>query len=428
MVGRVVAQAVWPCLAILFVLASRDQPVIGLLGIAVTGFLCALLALGPDRLGRYFLIAALLATPINDRYMRPIPDGPITWSDLLLFVGFILLIPALTRRGVVLPLDWLIGAIVIVFLVLITALLAPSPLVAFSYGSRLIAAAVVLPLAFLLWRPDRRTIETMIWAYVIGQMTSVFYGLLEGYPRWDGLASHPNFFAMAGTTAGALLIHKWYTTTGIERLCVAGATAVCLAGVYFSGSRTALITIALVALIVPFVERTSAATATVAAVLFSGFLVLAWASQFAGSESALGRLMGAGSAGGSDNERRDALSLGVDRWMNSPIIGNAFDSTALDAHNIYLQVLVGIGVIGLVGFLLVLASACRPALTSHAMRRLSYPAFAFVITGMLTNSLWDRFIWAPLSLSILAAIPLPQGDQEPLASTPLPHDTKVTLT
>lgn len=430
MIGRVLAQAVWPIFLVAAVVVTQDQLILAVLALVVGGFLIALIGLGPDRLGRYVVIAAVLAAPINDKDLRPLPGGPVTFSDLLLLVGFALLVPALTRRGVVLPLDWALGAIIVIFMVLLTSLLVDAPLEALTVGTRLVAAAVIIPFLFLLWRPERRTIEILVWAYIAGHMVSIAYAAVEGYSRWDGLATHPNFFAMAGTTALALLVHKWFVTSGRERTLTLAVAIVCAGGIYMSGSRAALIVTVVMALMIPFVERTSASAFSVLAGGVVTLLALQWAIQYAGEDSALGRLTGGGSAQGSNTERRDKLTIGLDKWTDSPIWGNAFDETALDAHNIYLQVAVGIGVIGLFGFLLILWSASRSLFTDHPLRRLSYPAVAFAATGMLSNSLWDRFVWCAVALSILAVIPLtgedsPETDPDAQDSSSLPDDTKV---
>lgn len=430
MVGRVLAQAMWPFMLVAFVFVTRDQLLFAAAAFILSGFLIALIGLGPDRLGRYIVIAALLTAPINDKDLRPLPGGPVTFSDVFLLLGFALLLPALTRRGVVLPLDWVLGALIIMFLVLITALLVEAPVEALGYGTRLVAAAVVIPFLFLIWRPERRTIEILVWAYIVGQLGSIAWAVVEHHSRWDGLATHPNFFGMAGTTALALLVHKWFTTTGRERSLALAAAVVVAGGIYMSGSRAALIVTVVMALIVPFVERTSASAFSVLAGGVIALLVLQWAIRYAGEDSALGRLTGGGTAEGSDTERRDKLAIGIDKWTHSPIWGNAFDGTALDAHNIYLEVAIGIGVVGLFGFLLVLWSGSRSLFTDHPLRRLSYPAVAFAATGMLTNSLWDRFVWCAVALSILAVIPLtgedlPPDEPDAQDSPSLPHDTKV---
>jgi hypothetical protein len=429
--GRILAQAVWPLLLVSFLFVTRDQLLFGLLAVAAAGFVVALVGLGPDRLGRLVVILALLTAPINDQNYRPIPGGPITFSDLFLVIGFALLLPALAQRGVVLPLDWTIGAFVVTFMVLITALLTPAPFVALAFGLRLVAAAVIIPAAYLVWRPDRRTIEILAWAYVAGHMVSIAWGAVEHYPRWDGLATHPNFFAMAGTTALAILVHKWFTTSGRERHLALAAAVVCCAGIYLSGSRAALIVVVVMALMVPLVERTSASAFAVLGGGIVGVLALQWVIQYAGDESALGRLVGGGSASGSDIDRRNKLTEGIDKWAHSPIIGNAFDEGALLAHNVYLEVAIGIGVIGLAGFLAILWSGSRTLFTDHPLRRLGYVAVQFAATGMLTNSIWDRFVWTALGLGILAVVPLTgedlpaEGADAQDSPSSLTHDPKV---
>ena len=122
-----------------------------------------------------------------------------------------------------------------------------------------------------------------------------------------------------------------------------------------------------------------------------------------GSGSVIERLQGDETTSYSDNERTVALQTGWDKFFAHPILGNGFDATALDAHNIYLEVGIGIGLVGLICYLLVLGTGVLPVLRSGPLRRLGYIALGYAAIGMLTNSLWDRFVWMGISLSMLAA-------------------------
>ena len=108
-----------------------------------------------------------------------------------------------------------------------------------------------------------------------------------------------------------------------------------------------------------------------------------------------------------------ALQTGWDKFFAHPVLGNGFDATALDAHNIYLEIGIGIGLVGLVCYLLVLGVGVLPVLRSGPLRRLGYIALGYAAVGMLTNSLWDRFVWMAISLSVLAA-----ADMGPRKSRP----------
>ena len=108
-----------------------------------------------------------------------------------------------------------------------------------------------------------------------------------------------------------------------------------------------------------------------------------------------------------------ALQTGWDKFFAHPILGNGFDATALDAHNIYLEIGIGIGLVGLICYLLVLGIGVLPVLRSGPLRRLGYIALGYAAIGMLTNSLWDRFVWMGISLSVLAA-----ADMGPRRSRP----------
>jgi hypothetical protein len=52
-------------------------------------------------------------------------------------------------------------------------------------------------------------------------------------------------------------------------------------------------------------------------------------------------------------------------------------------------------------------------LRSGPLHRLGYVALGYAAIGLLTNSLWDRFVWMGLSLSVLAA-----ADMGPRSSRP----------
>ena len=167
--------------------------------------------------------------------------------------------------------------------------------------------------------------------------------------------------------------------------------------------------------------------------VLSAYLMIAGALAFVvvgdqvlsrfGSGSVIERLQGDETTSFSDNERTVALQTGWDKFFAHPILGHGFDTTALDAHNIYLEVAIGIGLVGLVCYLLVLGVGVLPVLRSGPLRRLGYIALGYAAVGLLTNSLWDRFVWMAISLSLLAA-----ADMGPRSSRPRDVLTPATAT
>ena len=116
----------------------------------------------------------------------------------------------------------------------------------------------------------------------------------------------------------------------------------------------------------------------------------------------MGRLLGAGSASLSDQAGAAPFEQAIDRFWNSPIIGNGM-ADIIEAHVIYLQIAAGLGVIGLAFYLLVFWSTVQPlTVLRPPYSLLAVPALAYVIVGFVTPVLWDRYIWVVLALALLA--------------------------
>ncbi|MDN5894570.1 MAG: hypothetical protein L0H93_11150, partial [Nocardioides sp.] len=53
--------------------------------------------------------------------------------------------------------------------------------------------------------------------------------------------------------------------------------------------------------------------------------------------------------------------------------------------------------------------------------RLAYPVLAYTMIAVLTSVIWDRFIWAPLALSLVVAARVRVTSSTP-DSSPMQHD------
>ena len=114
-------------------------------------------------------------------------------------------------------------------------------------------------------------------------------------------------------------------------------------------------------------------------------------------------MLGHGS-GGSDSERLEGLAAAFEVFQESPIIGNGFEFDTFLAHNIYMQVLTCVGVIGFIAFMLILWSFAIPLFTAAApYRLLAYPAVAYIIVGPITPNLGSRYVGIMLAISFLGA-------------------------
>jgi O-antigen ligase len=305
-----------------------------------------------------------------------------------------------------LPTKYVVGAFLLLVVGAISSIVAAEhPDLSLNLLGRLVAASMVMPVIFMLWAPSARLIDVLAAAYVVGQTVSVFYAVVDGPTdngRYDGLTVHPNFFAMCAITAIALLLHLLHRVPRAWRWLVLVAAAVNAYGVVLSGSRMGLGLLVVLAIAYPAIERSALSMYAVATLGVTSLLVANAILVHAGSGSALNRLQGDSTASTSDSIRSDQLHTAFAAIRHSPVIGNGFEN-ALDAQNIYLQIAVSAGVLGLIGFLLMFAAIIEPLFQRGPMHRLGYAGFTYAIGGLLTASLWDRMVWSGLSLSLLAA-------------------------
>jgi hypothetical protein len=104
----------------------------------------------------------------------------------------------------------------------------------------------------------------------------------------------------------------------------------------------------------------------------------------------------------SDVARQQLFEQAVDRFWSSPIIGTGL-ADVIEAHVIYVQILAGLGVIGLAFYLLVLWSTVQPlTVLTPPYSLLALPALSYVTLGFVTSVMWDRYIWTLMALALLA--------------------------
>lgn len=139
--------------------------------------------------------------------------------------------------------------------------------------------------------------------------------------------------------------------------------------------------------------------------------------------SALYRLvLGDASSQQSDANRVDVLYTTFNSFLEKPFFGRGF-ANSLEAHNIYLQVATAAGLFGLLGFALILFTAIRPIFMPQlgSLRWLALPPVAYLVAGLVANTLWDRFVWVLVGLAVLS-LPRPGGRPgvDPSAALPEP--------
>lgn len=414
---RVASFLMLPVLAGMLFLANLNT-VLGILLIGALVMFVALLAFGTEKLGIAMIFVCVGLAPLDN--VRPGGVDFITASDLFLGLGLFLLAPVIIGRHARVPKDYALGAMVLIVASLLASAFGPDPTVSVFVMMRLLVAAIFLPTIFAWWQPSLKVIDWLAGAYIFGQLVSLAFAILSGPEfsnRYSGLSTHVNYFGQTGVLAFALCIYLFHRVKPGSRWLVILAAGLCAYSVVLSGSRAAAIVTVLLVLLYPVVERSAVKGVVVLLMTALAVPIASYALGLTGDNSPFSRFFGDKSTSVSDSERTESLNAGIDRWLAEPILGNGFSNAPLEAHNIYLQVAVVSGVIGLAGFLIIFWSLVRPLFDSHdnPLRRLCYATLGYAAIGMLTNSLWDRFTWVVLAMAFLANLNYTRPQPEPVA-------------
>lgn len=391
------AGAACTLLAAVLVYVSLLGTVFAMLAIVVALGILALAIFGGDKVGFGLLcIGFALAALSKGHYAAPI--GPsVTLSDLALFGGFVLLTPRLTRGRNDASAMYTIGMVLIFVTGCIASAANPAATTSLKTLIGMMWCMVMIPLAIAALRPSDRMVRILAWSFIVGHMISVLDALATTplSARAQGLTAQSNEYAESGLIVVCLALYLVGRST--RRWPLLLATAFALLSIYTSGSRGALIAIAAVMVALPIVERTAVATSLFTAAAAVGAIFLPIASESAGQDSALSRLLGNGTASASDNLRNQGLSNGWAQFFDHPLLGSGLSNLGL-IHSNLLEIAVGLGVFGFAGFCLVLISLIRPMFGSSEHRRLSYIAVAFVVFSATAPALTDRSMWVVLAL------------------------------
>lgn len=388
-------------LAALLLLATFSH-VAAIVAIGFAGLLALIVSLGLVRTATAIIVLAMFFAPLND--VRPSSAVSfVTAADLLFVLGFVLLVPVIAFRPLVPPLLFVLGSMILVLTGVLASLASLDAGASLNHMTRFFVAALGLPVAFMLWRPGKRIVARLAAAYLAGQVFSVAYAFYENGDsgRYAGLTTHPNFFGLSSLLAVSLVPFVLSFTPPSRRWLPWAAGVVCLAGIWTSGSRAAFLVIVLIAMIYPVIQLSIKAAGLLA---FAGAGVLIGAGRLFNDsgDNALSRLLGGGHADYSDAAREQLITDAIKSFKAHPLLGTGFVNP-LEAHNIYLEIVVAVGVVGFVGYALILWSAVSPLFTlPKPFNQLAYPALAYASVGLLTNALWDRFIWAALTLPLIA--------------------------
>lgn len=364
---------------------------IGLFSLGITDTAIALVGL------------AFIMAPLND--VRPIPAlSFVTASDLLFVLAFFLLVPMLIGKPFHPPAPFVIGASGVIMVGAVAAVASDAPGLSLNNLVRLVVGAFGLPVLFMLWDPSRRIIVGLAGAFIFGNVVNVVAAVLMGPTgdRYRGLSTHVNILGLCAMLGLALIPFLLAVGKPEFRWLLALAALICSYGIWISGSRAALLVAIAVAALYPLMARSLKAAIAVTA---AGVIVLAFVGRLAAGaegDNALSRLLGGGSAEGSDEQRKQAMDVAIAQFRAHPIIGDGF-GTILQAHNIYLEIAAAVGMIGLAFYLILIYSVIQPAfVVPRPHNLLAFPAVAYAMYGMIQPLLWDRYIWCVLAFAFVA--------------------------
>lgn len=383
--------------------------------------LVVLAAVGVESTAVAVLAIGIALSPLDN--FRPI--GALAFaslSDLVLLAGLLVLLPVLLRRP--LPSEWLFlaaaGGLVVVGLV--SSAGAEESGASLNSLLRLLVGALLLPVAFMVWRPSRGVVVGFALMYVVGNVGNLVAAYTVGESSWDGrrigYSTHPNVMGLCAMLGLALVPFLLRVLPRRWSWLVLLLGAACAWNVWVSGSRAALVVAVAVAVLFVALER----RVEVALALFGLAIPALWivgnALTGGGSmqNNVLGRLLGGGTAAGSDAEREYLAKVALDAFTSHPVLGIGLGDV-MEAHNIYLQVAAAVGIVGTAVYLVLLASVALRAITLPGPSALlALPVLGYAMIGLMTTILWDRYVWAVLALPFLVRL----GDGAPEAD---PADT-----
>ena len=289
-------------------------------------------------------------------------------------------------------------------------------------------------LAFRLWSPGAPLVRWFCSLWLTGAVVSALWALtfsttIVGRP--SGLSTHPNHLGIVCLLATAVALGLALGGRPAARRLSMVALPPLVLALVASGSRAALLgffvmvpAVAVLAYRVQLALRAAAAAAVVAVAVLAGIVHIP-------ADTGLGRLFGDRSTPGSDQSRLEHFGRSIDRFERHPLTGEGFEF-AQEAHNIYLQVLVAAGPLGLIGFAVVAGSVLRAGSSgARSSRQLVTGDHAllaglvggyvgYLVAGLFQNILWDRYLWLYVAaiLSLAASLrAAPSGQVSPPAGT-----------
>jgi len=258
-------------------------------------------------------------------------------------------------------------------------------------------AAISLMCAVFVLRPDTGEVHLLLVGLISGVLVSTILGLTvlsSASGRSVGLTTHSNQYAIAAVMMLPLL--AYLIRQGVVPW-VAGSIAVfvLVAGIFQSGSRSGLLALAVVGLVMAY--RFGGVYAAALYTFLGGvtYAGLADLPALAGLP-AVARSTDSVATQGSDQERIQIMDRALATLLDGDyIIGTGFVGDALP-HNIVLFLWAGFGLLGLIGFAWLAVMLIAPAFnrwSSPLSAALALGCLGFLTAVAFNNLVGASFFW-----------------------------------
>jgi hypothetical protein len=360
------------------------------------------------------------------------PHDRVTISDLVLLAAALvaLVVPSGRPARTWYP-RWILGGLVLMAVGGAIGL-ARADEVGHSAGLllRLLGVAVLCLFVVGRWDPSAREVRTALTAYVGVAAVSAVVGTIAATTEADALSDYQNGVGRAVGLAENANLFGAVTAVAVAAGAVLAAfaprrqlplwllaEAALLAGIAWSGSRSALVgAVAGVAPLAVLLVRTRGRTAVlvVGAVVLVGFgLALAGVVRVPVVDRLLERHDTAASARAEESTdvRIGQIEQGFEqRGEVSLLVGSGLrDDNPTALHNGHLEVWMALGLIGVLGWLAILATTAAPAVrlavdhlddaAADVARRAAASGFlGYAVTATLVDNIWNRYIWLLVAL------------------------------
>lgn len=330
--------------------------------------------------------------------------------------------------------NWWLGLFVLA--VLASGFVAVSPRRTLAGIMRLARVLMLYPIVINVVKSER-DLRQVIWAYLLSGLICTLYGiityhfaphLIDAEGRISGTMDDPNEFAAAMLTRIPLalelfLLDKRRWPRAILAL-IAGASVY---GIVLSGSRSGLLALAVAFLF--FVSNRKRKVWTLAIAI--AVMALAFVAMPSQSRERMGLEPATqGTALASINRRWTYQVLGMQLFQKHPVLGIGLDGFAAAygrsvyrflqdthvervAHNTYLEIAVGVGLVGLVPLLGLLITsmldarkvaqkAARPSGLTAIAKGLFASLGGFLVACVFLSEPYEKTLWLLVALVVVA--------------------------